>query len=225
MSEKTTRARQRIAESRKREARRESRGRVLVWSGGALAIVAVVASAGWALSNKGGPALPATVSGTGTAPPPWPAPADALSGARAAGLSVEAGEGTAKHFHAHLAVIVDDQPVKVAANLGVDTAGGLMSELHTHDDSGLVHVEAPTATKRYTLGQLFSEWQVRLDERGIGGLEASGGKALRAYVDGKEVKGNPAAIELTSRRKITLVYGPAGEKVTLPPPYNFPEGT
>ncbi|WP_158692874.1 hypothetical protein [Streptomyces roseochromogenus] len=132
-------------------------------------------------------------------------------------------EGTAYHFHSHLDVIVDGRPVQVPANLGVDLAARKWSELHTHDASGVIHIEAP-AKRRYVLGQLFNEWDVRLNARQVGGLKAAGGKRLAAYVDGKRVSGNPAAIELTAHREIALVYGAPDIKVKVPSSYAFSLG-
>lgn len=153
--------------------------------------------------------------------PPWDVPSDTAERAESVGLSVAAMEGTAEHFHAHLDVIVDGEAVAVPANLGIDVSGRAMAELHTHDDTGVLHIEAPTADKRYTLGQVFAEWGVRLDERGIGALGTDDAKTLRAYVDGEPVEGNPADIELLEHRQIALVYGDDGAEVHVPDSYDF----
>ncbi|MQA80255.1 MAG: hypothetical protein GEV10_17520 [Streptosporangiales bacterium] len=146
-----------------------------------------------------------------------------MSGAGAAGLTTSRTEGTGSHLHAHLAVIVDGEAVTVPAGIGVDRSRGAFAELHTHDDSGLLHLQSSTQNKRYILAQLFRVWQVRLDETGVGGLDDENGKILRAYVDGREVVGNPAGIELMPRQQIALVYGPADVTVR-PPMYTFAPG-
>ena len=104
-----------------------------------------------------------------------------------------------------------------------DTSGQ-MSELHTHDERGVLHVEAPTADGRYTLGQVFTEWQVRLDAEGIGGLDNSNTDSLRAYVDGKRFQGDPATIQLTAHRQISLVYGPRDATDDPAASYAFEQG-
>ncbi|MGI5490229.1 hypothetical protein ACQEU2_25840 [Microtetraspora malaysiensis] len=119
-------------------------------------------------------------------------------------------------------IVVDGKPIPVAANLGVSTAEQVMSELHTHDASGVIHIEAFTTDKRYTLGELFAEWEVRLDSTHLGGLTADGKNVLRAYVNGKQVHGDPRTIELLPRQEIALVYGPAGQRVDVPSTYEFP---
>lgn len=145
------RARERAAAAREAK-RRVERRRWLV------TIAAIVAVSGvligltvWAVWPREDPqvALPKPVSGRQEEPPPWPVPVDPVAGARRAGLDVQPMEGTAKHFHSHLDAIVDGEPVVVPANLGIDPSGNAMSELHTHDERGVLHVEAPTADKRY----------------------------------------------------------------------------
>lgn len=166
-------------------------------------------------------ALPA-VNGYGAAAlPPWPAPADPAPGMAAAGLPVSDMSAMAQHFHAHLDVLVDGRPVPVPADLGVDQTSGQMSALHTHDATGLLHVESSDPAGRYTLGQLFNEWNLALDATRIGGLHTGSGTTLRAFVDGAAVPGNPAAIELRDHQQIALVYGPATSPVTPPATYDF----
>lgn len=133
-------------------------------------------------------------------------------------------EGTAAHFHAHLDIFVGGRVVPVVAGVGINQSTGVMSELHTHDTSGVLHVESPVKDQRYVLGQLFDEWDVRLDGTHLGGLVNGSGKTLTVYVDGKPVNGNPARIELLAHREIALVYGTSGQKANVPSSYNFPEG-
>jgi hypothetical protein len=88
----------------------------------------------------------------------------------------------------------------------------------------VLHIEAPDKTHTYVLGQLFAEWDVRLDATHIGSLTAGHGKQLTAYVNGKRVSGNPADIRLTRHEEIALVYGAPGAKVTVPKSFDFPPG-
>ena len=78
--------------------------------------------------------------------------------------------------------------------------------------------------KHYTLGQLFTEWNLRLDATDLGNLKTGEGRTLNAYVDGRRQGGDPAAIELTRHREIALVYGPANTRPEVPSSYAFPEG-
>ena len=156
-------------------------------------------------------------------PPPWPAPAEPLAQVRAAGLQL--GEmGTAEHYHFHLDVIVNGEPVPVPADLGVDPATGAMSYLHTHTADGVVHIEAGRAGQKFTLGQLFTQWDVRLSANQLGGLRADGANTLSAYVDGTKAAGNPAHLRVAPHQEIALVYGPADQVVDVPSDYAFAQG-
>ncbi len=204
-----------------------------------LAAVTVVLVAGaalvlWAWQGRDAAPTPAdrgtaasalnAVSGLGAElPPPWPAPTEALPRVQQAGLGL--GEmGTAEHYHVHLDVIVNGEPVPVPGNLGVDAATGAMSYLHTHDPGGVVHIEAGRAGQTFTLGQLFTQWDVRLTAAQVGGLHAEGGNTLAAYVDGRKVTGNPARLRLAPHQEIALVYGASDQSVTVPSSYPFAEG-
>lgn len=189
----------------------------------------IVGGATWGIVNETGEPdseapLPDVAADGRLTEPPWSLPADPVSLAETAGLWVGAGEGTAAHYHSHLDVLVDGEPVTVPAGLGIDPSGNGISELHTHDDRGVLHIEAPTKGDRCTVGQLFAEWDVRLDEEGIGGLEVDDTNSLRTYVDGELVQGDPADIELQPHREIALVYGAADAEVDVPASFDFEPG-
>ena len=177
---------------------------------------------------SGSAELPHPAAAAGTAMPPWAVPADTVGLGEAAGLRALNTEGEVLHFHPHLDVLVNGKPVTVPADIGIDTTGAKISELHTHDTTGVLHVEAPDKEHRYVLGQLFAEWNVRLDGTHLGGLAAGGGagrgNTLAAYVDGKQVSGDPGQIELLPHREIALVFGPADQHVPVPSSYQFPAG-
>lgn len=94
-------------------------------------------------------------------------------------------------------------------------------DLHTHDRSGVIHVEAATYT-RMTLGQFFSVWGQPLSYTNVAGIT---GLPVSIYInDGNELRqhtGDPGDIELLGRRSITIVIG---TPVTTIPTYSWPEG-
>lgn len=196
---------------------------------GVVGLLLAAGAAFWATRDSDSPtASPpadmAAVSGHGAeAAPPWPAPRDVQARAAKAGLPLGA-MGTAEHYHVHLDILVDGKPVSVPANIGVDPTTGAMSYLHTHTPDGLVHIEAGTRGQPFTLGQLFTQWDVRLAPTRLGGLRAGGGNRLAVYVNGKQVGGDPALVRLRPRQQITLVYGPADQEVDVPSSYHFAPG-
>src|SRR5215213_1575543 len=115
---------------------------------------------------------PATSAGTRSPQPakrlPWKRPENQQARVEAAGLVLDDHESLDVHYHAHLDVFVNGAPVAVPPGLGINVGpNGTMPEhgargiapLHTHDTSGILHVEAPQATD-FTLGQVFELWDV-----------------------------------------------------------------
>lgn len=215
----------------KKEFDRKERRRRLAFYGAIFLVVAVLiamATAGIRNMSQSSNAAPVgdlkSASGRGAeSTPPWPLPADAPARVEAAGLSL-GKMGTAEHYHAHLDILVDGQPVPIPVNIGIDANSGAMSAVHTHSPDGLIHVEAGVKGQSFTLGQLFTEWNVRLSGDQIGSLTAGNGNTLTAYVNGKRVAGNPAMIRLAGRQQLALVYGPKDAQVKVPDTFKFEKG-
>jgi hypothetical protein len=170
-------------------------------------------------------AAPTGVTLTDTAPP-WPLPADATPSIAAAGLSVLNAEQLAVHYHVHLDIIANGAEVTVPAGVGFVLDHGTptgITVLHTHDTSGVVHIES-AAPKRYALGQFFTEWGVVLDSTQLGGLHTDDAHVLQTYVNGHRFTGDPGTIRLKRHLEIALWYGPAGQKPVVPKTYHFPAG-
>src|SRR5689334_22488450 len=95
------RARERIAEARRVERRRRVRRIVIVVVAGVLLAAAAVVVA---VTAQGGSARHAPAAAP--TPPLWPRPDDTADRTRAIGLAVSPMEGTARHFHTHLDILV-----------------------------------------------------------------------------------------------------------------------
>ena len=106
--------------------------------------------------------------------------------------------------------------VKIPALVGINPGAGYLTELHTHDDSGVIHIEAQKS-RDFTVGQFFSEWAVHLDANSIGGY-----KGLKWYLDGKRQTGNPQTLILKPHQEIAFVVGKPPAKI--PSSYAFPAG-
>jgi hypothetical protein len=143
----------------------------------------------------------------------WPAPRDASAAARSAGLDMLGEEGQVLHIHVHLDVFVNGTPVSVPPEIGIDVAAQRISPLHTHDDTGVIHVESPVV-RDFTLGQFFAEWQQPLTANPAG--------PTSVYLDGKPYSGYPAALVLRAHQEIAVVYGTAPARIPLD--YSFAEG-
>jgi hypothetical protein len=200
--------------------------------GATLGLAAVLAVALGLLATRGGtassalPTLPAgPLPGELTGRAPWPANIGHLA-ARLSAIHLPAllQEGTALHIHQHLDIYVDGRHVTVPAGIGIDAASGFISPLHTHDTTGVMHVESPDV-RTFTLGQFFAVWGVRLTGRCLGGYCASGASQVRVFVDGRRVTGDPRQLALAEHQEIVVTYGtPAQLPRPLPLTYDFPAG-
>jgi hypothetical protein len=193
----------------------------------ALVLVLVLAGCGGKKSGTTVPAGPAPTPEKGAVP--WPAPTNPIALTRKAGLTPETHEFVFLHVHAHLDVFVNGRAVTVPAAIGINihdpavkripepngsfAYGGIsppcalpcISPLHTHDTTGILHTEAKQ-NEFNDLGQFFTEWNVRLDRRCVGGY-CKPSAPITVYVDGDAYAGDPRQISLEDRREIAIVIG------------------
>jgi hypothetical protein len=165
-------------------------------------------------------ALPGLEKGKAPWPPEYASLPDRLAPLKLSSLGVQ---GAKLHIHEHLDIFVNGKRATVPALIGIyangDTArGGFFVELHTHDSSGIIHLEAPK-TGAFTLGQFFGVWGVRLSQRCVGGYCAASGQPLKFYVNGKRFTGNPDNIVLRQHDEYAIVYGKPPKKI--PSSYNW----
>jgi len=160
----------------------------------------------------------ASLPGVRTGPAPW-APEyeklpDRLSTLQLHALSAEA---LAFHIHQHLDIYVDGKHQTVPPNIGIDE-GSFITELHTHDGSGVMHVES-AETRPYTLGQFMGVWGVRFSKKCIGSYCGTEAKPLHVFVNGNLFTGDPNDLVLKNHQEIAIVYGARPAK--LPKTYDF----
>jgi hypothetical protein len=222
-------ARRRREAARARQAARRRRERRLRLGMAAVLAVVLVAALGGLVTVAGrhrqAAASPGSLAGLQTGPAPW--------GANTAGLAerlqaigvppLSPVEGTVIHIHQHLDLYVDGHKVVVPAGIGIDPAVGF-APLHTHDASGVIHVESPTV-RSYTLGQFFAVWGVRFTPSCLGGYCTGGGRQLRVYVNGQLVRGDPTAVTLAAHQELVVAFGTAAQLPSpVPSSYPFPPG-
>jgi hypothetical protein len=212
----------------RREAARRERERILkqqarrrrVWQlgvagaigVGAVVVIALVVVKPGSGSSSDSSNASSSLPGIQTGPPPWPPElADLRQRLQILGLPASSSMSANLHNHDLLQIFVHGKPVAVPASIGINQTAGFLTSLHTHDDSGIIHVESPTV-EDFTLGQFFDVWGVRLTPTCIGGLCNSGDNQLRAYVNGKPWTGNPRDIPLKQHEDIVLTYGTQAEQ-------------
>jgi hypothetical protein len=112
------------------------------------------------------------------------------------------------HVHVVLRIYVDGKQVTVPEKIGIDSAEEFLAPLHTHDTSGIVHIES-TAVYPFKLGQFFTIWGVKFTNTQIGSYVAGKGNVLSVYVNGKLVP-NPVEYVMTAHDHIVVGYGKPG---------------
>lgn len=127
----------------------------------------------------------------------------------------------AVHYHTHLDIFVKGQQKTVPADIGIQS--NCLHWLHTHDTSGVIHIEAPKSQAKtgFTLGDFFSVWGQPLSPQQVASYPVSSGEHLVVYVNGKAYHGDPASIVLRAHEDITLEIAPP----SVPPPvFKWPSG-
>ncbi len=113
------------------------------------------------------------------------------------------------HIHAHLAIFVDGKPVTVPANVAISAAEGIEAPMHTHDTSGIIHIEAAQPSNAFTLGAFFDLWGVTFSADQIGSYHNAGSSMVQVYVNGHRVT-DPARYVLQPHDEVVVGYGTLG---------------
>ncbi len=186
------------------QARAARRRRMRGISLGVIVVVAVAVVAFVATRPKPQkqPTASQTLPGILTGAQPWPNNTTDLA-ARLAMLKLPAA-GAALHIHAHLDLYVNGTAVQIPANIGI--GNGAESPVHTHDVSGVIHMEAASQAT-FTLGEFFDVWGVRFTSTCLGGSCNTGDQTLRLFLNGKPYAGDPRALVLNDHDEVVLAYG------------------
>jgi hypothetical protein len=176
------------------------------------AMVGLLAIAGCGSGSKAppgmvisGPGLQTSEPHEGLSQPPW-RPEYAHLAERLKQIAIPPGGEEKFHIHALLRIYVNGLLRPLPANIGLDPARGIESSLHTHDSTGIIHMEAPHPFN-YTLGDFFAVWGVKLGPAQVGALRGLGGDHLHFYLNGRPLA-NPAALVLHRYDSIVIGYGP-----------------
>jgi len=121
-----------------------------------------------------------------------------------AGVYCDQLEQSAVHYHAHVSIFIDGNPVQIAQGVGIASDQSCFYWLHTHDVTGVIHIEAPK-DRSFTLGNFLDIWSTQFIQlRYRNELSSSAGWVV--YVDGKAYNGDFHNIPLQKHTLITLAY-------------------
>ena len=135
------------------------------------------------------------------------------------GIKCDKAEHFNFHYHAHLDIFVNGFSYLVPAGIGIKPPDCIYW-LHTHDISGIIHVESPD-NRTFTLGQFFDIWGKDFNNTQIFDFIAnkSENKNLVVYVNGTAMPDSQYRdIPITNHKEIAIVYGTPPLEI---PPYEF----
>ena len=110
-----------------------------------------------------------------------------------------------RHEHAHITILIRGQIKTVPAFVGITATS--ICWLHTHDTSGIIHVEAGDS-RTFTLGEFFAVWGQPLSQTVIDGERVASGESIQATVNQQPYSGAPETIVLKNHEDIVLQLGP-----------------
>jgi len=126
------------------------------------------------------------------------------TGADVDGLTCAPGMAVNYHVHAHLAIINNGKWLALPKNIGILSSCDY--EMHTHDQTGIIHIEAPSV-KNFTLGAFFDIWGEPLTSTNVAGITGDVVAYINDNGEARRYMGDLRAITLTSHRDVTLQIG------------------
>ena len=144
------------------------------------------------------------------------------------GVQCNTSEKTVSHVHTHLTIFVNGKSRVIPYGAGIPgfqavqvtsppapagpgpfvETGTCFYWLHVHSTDGIVHIESPSTTQGFTLGQFFDIWGVPLSSTQVG--PATGKVTVFFTSPGKSPKlytGDPRNLPLGDHYQIQLVVG------------------
>ena len=140
------------------------------------------------------------------------------------GITCDRKEHFVSHIHTHLNIFMNGKEFVVPSNIGI-IPDNCIYWLHTHDDTGVIHIESPD-DRTFTLGQFFQIWGETFNNNQIFDklVDNNTNNTLNVFVNGKKVdsKTDYRQIPLNGHDEIVIIYGKPPN--SIPSNYKFPEG-
>lgn len=130
------------------------------------------------------------------------------------------------HIHVHLSLYVNGKQISIPLGIGIIPpaiiSNGVVDDghgaywIHTHDATGIIHVESPIK-KDFTLKNFFDIWGETLEKGNIASFKGE----THIFINGKPFNGDLSSIVLESHEQIVIEVG---NPVVKPQTYVFPPG-
>lgn len=117
-------------------------------------------------------------------------------------------EQTAVHYHALVYIYINGQQVQIPQGVGIASDGSCYYWMHTHDTTGVVHMEAPRG-RDFTLGNFLDIWSTHFSGYRN---ELSSADGWTVYIGSQKYNGDFHNIVFKSHMIVTLAYNSPGVK-------------
>ena len=141
------------------------------------------------------------------------------------GIRCDTMEFTMFHIHAHLDIFVNGKPFTIPSQIGIDPEGRCLYWVHTHDDSGIIHIESPVE-REFTFGNFIDIWgqtfnNTRLFDNNLNETN----NTLSMYVNSVKVPTNTdfRNVNINAHDEIALIFGQI-QADKIPSRYQFQQG-
>ncbi len=104
---------------------------------------------------------------------------------REVALTCTSDMATQFHIHPNLEIMINGQKYEIPTNIGINST--CMNALHTHDNSGKIHVESPEK-RDFTLSDFFAVWKETYSKDQILNYKVDASHIIRETVNGKETQ-------------------------------------
>ncbi|MGD9535424.1 MAG: hypothetical protein AB7V56_16835 [Candidatus Nitrosocosmicus sp.] len=125
------------------------------------------------------------------------------------------------HIHAHLDIFVNANAYTVPALIGI--TDNCFYWLHTHDQSGIIHIESPEE-RNFTLGQFLDIWKQKYALEQLFNNTITDNTGLSVYINGNMQRNgtNYRDIVFHPHDEIAFIYGEP--PANIPKKYAFANG-
>lgn len=117
-------------------------------------------------------------------------------------FSCTTDEATRFHIHPVLSILEEGKKVEIPANVGFSST--CLHPVHTHDNTGEIHVESPEQ-RDFTLGDFFAVWEKPLSKTQVLDYVATSTHEIVMTVDGQPSEEFENLV-LKDKQQIVLEY-------------------
>lgn len=127
-------------------------------------------------------------------------------------IGCSSNEGEVLHYHVHVSIYINGKAVAIPAQIGIpqtsDPNNACFYWMHTHDTSGVIHIESPVPHD-FTLGNFFHIWSQQFAQQQYP-LQLDTSSGWTVYLNGKPYTGDFYNMKMSPHMLITMAYQSPG---------------